>query len=687
MNHNGTASDRVANAMQKLLGAVKNASRLALLATAASNPVSGWSQTPAVALPPGFSVIGAHQIAVRCDEELEQRRKMMASMERRVGAGKILEEFNALALRAGGFDDPLAVLQNAAPDKETRLAAQSCLEKIVPFATELYQSTHLYARVLALKTTDPQDQSYRQLLLENFEDSGAALPEDSRGRVKAIEDELSTLALRFRENLNNVKTVVALTAREVEGAPQAWRDARERDAEGNYLASLDYPSYMPFMETAQNADARRRVWMAFQNRAGQPNLELLDRALALRSELARFYGFADYASFSLRRKMAGSPQAVSDFLLSVKSGVDEIEQRELEELRQEKAALEGVPAQSVRLERWDIGFLEARLKRSRYNVDQEALRAYFPTEASVQFVLRTAEKLYGIRFVPRDVPVWHPEVRYYEVQEQSAKGGAAERIGGVYLDLFAREGKFSHAAAFGVRAGSLLTGQRPIKALLCNLDRKGLTQRELETLLHEFGHALHGVLSKTRYADQSGTSVRLDFVEAPSQMFEEWGRREQPLRFFGEVCPQCPVLSSEQIEQLAAARRFGKGLQYARQWLLATYDLALHSGAPKPALATWQQLEGQSRLGHVPGTMMPASFGHLMGGYESGYYSYMWSEVLALDMLSAFHGNLLDPAVGRRYRSIILESGGSRPPEELVEQFLGRKPNAKAFYAEITGNR
>ena len=667
--------------------AMKDASKVAVLAMAAGNPILGWGQTPVTALPPGFSVIGAHQIAVRCDEELEQRRKMLANMERRAGAGKILEEFNALALRTGGFDDPLAVLQNAAPDKETRSAAQACLEKIVPFATELFQSTRLYARALALKATDPQDQSYRRLLLENFEDSGAALPDDKRAQVKAIEDELSTLSLRFRENLNNVRTTVALTSQELAGVPEAWRDARERDANGNYLVSLDYPSYMPFMETAQNEDARRRVWMAFQNRAGQPNLELLDRALALRSELAQIYGFADYASFSLRRKMAGSPQAVSDFLHSVKSGVDEVEARELEELRQEKAVLVGVPTQSVRLERWDISFLEARLKRSRYNVDQEALRAYFPTEASVQFVLRIAEKLYGIRFVARDVPVWHPEVRYYEVQEQNAKGAAGERIGGIYLDLFARDGKFSHAAAFGVRAGSVLTGQRPIKALLCNLDRKGLTQRELETLLHEFGHALHGVLSKTRYADQSGTAVRLDFVEAPSQMFEEWARREQPLRVFSEVCPQCPELSAQQIEQLAAARRFGKGLQYGRQWLLASYDLSLHLGAPKPALATWEELEGASRLGHVPGTMMPASFGHLMGGYESGYYSYMWSEVLALDMLSAFDGNLLDPSVGRRYRSIILEAGGSRQPEELVEQFLGRKPNAKAFYAEITGNR
>lgn len=666
---------------------MQRASTVAALSVAAGTPLAASAAAPAAALPPGFSVIGAHQITVRCDEELEARRKMLAKMERRTGAGKILEEFNALALRTGGFDDPLGVLQNAAPDKETRAAAQACLEKLVPFATELFQSTRLYGRVQSLKTSDAQDQSYRKLLLENFEDTGAALPPEQRARVKAIQDELNTLSLKFQQNINDVTTTVALSEREVQGVPQSWRQARARDERGNYLVSLDYPSYVPFMETAENADARRRVWMAFQNRVGQPNLDLLDRALVLRSELAQLYGFADYASFSLRRKMAGSPQAVADFLQSVKSGVDEVEARELEELRQEKARLTGVASDGVRLERWDISFLEQRLKRSRYEVDQEALRAYFPTEAAVQFVMRVAEKLYSIRFVPREVSVWHPDVRYYDVQELGAKGQSGPPIGGIYLDLFPREGKFGHAAAFGVRNGSVRTGQRPIKALLCNLNRQGLTQRELEALLHEFGHALHGVLSQARYADQSGTAVRLDFVEAPSQMFEEWARREEPLRVFAEVCPQCPALSAQQIEQLTAARRFGMGLQYARQWLLASYDLALHTGSPKPALATWEQMEGASRLGHVSGTMMPASFGHLMGGYEAGYYSYMWSQVLALDMLSVFGQDMLDPAIGQRYRRSILEPGGSRPPQELVEEFLGRKPNAQAFYAEITGTR
>ena len=441
------------------------------------------------------------------------------------------------------------------------------------------------------------------------------------------------------------------------------------------------------MELAQDAEARRQVWTAFQDRAAPQNLELLDRALVLRSQLAQVYGFPDFATFSLRRKMAGTPAAVADFLLSVKSAVDTVEARELEDLRQEKAALLGVPAPGVRLERWDIAFLQQRIQRSRFDVDPEQMRAQLPTDAAVRFVMRIAEKLYGIRFVERQVPAWHESVRYYEVHEAAPGAAPGALIGGIYLDLFPRAGKFSHAAAFGVRNGSVLTGQHPIKALICNFNSKGLTPAELSTLVHEFGHVLHGVLSLARYADQSGTAVRWDFVEVPSLMFEEWARREISLRVFAEVCPECAPLTSRQIEQLDAARRFGAGIRYARQWLFASYDLALHTGAPKSALATWEQMEGASRLGHVAGTMMPAAFTHVMGGYEAGYYGYMWSEVLALDMLSAFHGNLLDPSVGRRYRRTVLEPGGSRPPQELVEEFLGRKSSPDAFFAEITGRR
>ena len=205
--------------------------------------------------------------------------------------------------------------------------------------------------------------------------------------------------------------------------------------------------------------------------------------------------------------------------------------------------------------------------------------------------------------------------------------------------------------------------------------------------MHEFGHVLHGVLSKTRYADQAGTAVKRDFVEAPSQMFEEWARREDALKLFADVCTDCPHLTSEQIDRLHAAEKYGQGIRYARQSLYAHFDLSLTTANPTGALDSWRALEGATPLGTVDRTMFPASFGHMMGGYAAGYYGYMWSQVLALDMLSGFHGKLMNPVDGRRYRTDILSQGGQEPPEQLVEHFLGRKPNSDAFFQEITGQR
>ncbi len=223
--------------------------------------------------------------------------------------------------------------------------------------------------------------------------------------------------------------------------------------------------------------------------------------------------------------------------------------------------------------------------------------------------------------------------------------------------------------------------------LVANLNAKGLNHEELETLLHEYGHVLHGVLSKTRYVDQSGTSVKRDFVEAPSQMFEEWARRDEPLALLAQICPTCPRLTKEQIAQLDAARKFGLGNFFARQGEYALYDMRLHTGTPGAPMPPWIAIENAGPLGFVEGSLFPAGFGHLLGGYAAGYYGYMWSQVIALDMLSAFDGKLMNPAVGQRYRQTILASGGQRQPHALVEAFLGRKPNSDAFYAEINGTR
>jgi thimet oligopeptidase len=422
--------------------------------------------------------------------------------------------------------------------------------------------------------------------------------------------------------------------------------------------------------------------MAKLNEGGAKNLDLMLEIFQLRRELAGLYGLPTFADYALRRKMVGSPQVVTKFLDDVKAAVTNLEIRELGDLRGVKARELQLPVTGMKFSRWDTPYYLEKVRREVFKVDQEELRRYFPTAKAIDYTLLVSETLYGVKFKEVRVPMWHPDVRYFDVVD--AKTGRF--ISGFYLDLFPREGKFNHAAAFPIRGVSRIAKRTPLSALVTNFNREGLNHDELETLMHEFGHVLHGVLSQADYNPQAGTSVKGDFVEAPSQMFEEWARREQPLALFKKVCADCPQLTKEQITRLDQARRFGQGIRYARQWLYASFDMAL-STDPRAPLTVWKQLEGATPLGYVEGTSFPSAFRHITQNYGAGYYGYMWSEVIALDMLSAFKADMLDAAVGARYRDAILSQGGQVEEMEQVKRFLGREPSNEAFFQEITGRR
>jgi len=619
-----------------------------------------------------------------CDTALSRTRTAVAAMEKKSGGAGFFAEWNEMQL---DIDDVLGVIYlmgEVHPDKAVRSAAEPCLTKFTALNTELFQNEKLYARVQATKAANPHQAKLRKDLVEGFEDSGVALPPDKRARAKEIFDKLEELRQAFDRNIRDDPTRVTFTAAEMEGMPDSYLKAHQKtlDANGNYVLTLAYPSYFPFMSSARFGDARKRYYMAKFNEGGPKNLELLGEIFALRKELAALYGLPSFADYVLRRRMVGSTAVVSKFLADVKGAVTELEKKELEELRAEKARDLGKPLAEVKLERWDTAYYQEKVRRERFSVDQEGLRAYFPTDRSIEFTLLVSQRLYGVKFKERKVPVWNPDVRYFDVFD--AKSG--KLMSGFYLDLFPREGKYNHAAAFPMRGVSRLAKRTPTVALVANLDPKGLNLEELETLLHEFGHVLHHVLSTTDYVSHSGTAVKLDFAEAPSMMYQEWARREQPLGLFKEVCRSCPQLSHEQLAQLEAARRYGQGIRYARQWIYAAFDMSL-STAPQPPLDAWRALESATPLGYVEGTMFPASFSHIASNYAAGYYGYMWAEVLALDMLSAYKGNLLDAKVGRRYRDTILSQGGQGEEMDMVRKFLGRDPSSDAFFAEITGRR
>ncbi|KYC29183.1 Thimet oligopeptidase [Sterolibacterium denitrificans] len=595
--------------------------------------------------------------------------------------------WNALQIRLEDIENPVYLLNNVSPDPAVRAAAESCLLEYNRFGSALYQNAAIYQRVRAVVPRDAVDAKLKKDLLEAFEDTGVALPVDKQARMKQILERLELIRQEFDRNIRDNDTRLSFTPTEVVGLPPAYLERAARDAQGNYLLGFGYPEYVPFMENAEDEAARRRYQFAFVNRGGPRNLELLDEVVALRHKMAGLYGLPSYADFVIRRRMAGTPAAVRDFLAEVQTQVRQVELDDLAELRQAKVEHTGKPLAQVQLQRWDVSYYQERLKRERYSVDQEALRRYFPSEAAFAWAMDISAQLYGIEFraAGKAVAVWHPEVRYYDVID----GKTGELLGGIYLDPYPREGKYSHAAAFGVRGASRLAGRTPISVLVTNFDRQGLNFNELETLVHEFGHVMHGVLSRTRYVDHAGTRVETDFVEAPSQMYEEWAHRLESVGRIAGFCADrgCKPVDAEMMQRLNAARNFGRGIHYARQHLYASYDMALYGPQPGAALAVWQRMEAATPLGHTPDTAFPGQFSHIIRGYGAGYYGYMWSEVLALDMLSQYGDNLMNPAVGQRFRREILERGGERSGAEMARNFLGRAPSPQAFFAEIAGRR
>lgn len=601
----------------------------------------------------------------------------------KVSTANTIDAWNRMSIEADSAIDLIYLLGSVHVDKSARDAAEACILQGTALRTEFMQREALYRRFLAVKPTAPHARKLKRDLLDEFEDTGVALGTEARARAKVIINRLEELNQEFSRHVRENKTRLTFTPDELRGMPKDYLEKAKRDDQGNYLLSFDYPDFLPFLANADDEAARKRYYIGYQRRGGERNLVILNEITHLRLELAKLYGLPSFAHYVIRRRMAETPENVLDFLDGVKDAVRELEKREVEELRALKATALGKPLAEVVIGRWDVPYYQEKLRKSRFAIDEEALRAYFPTLPSVEWALNVASRLYGVTFKQVSVPTWHEDVRYYDVLD--ARSG--KFLSGIYLDLFPRDGKYKHAAAFPVRNVSKKAGRTPVSVLVTNFDRKGLTHEEVRTLFHELGHVLHGVLSRADYEPQGGTNVMRDFVEAPSQMFEEWARRAESIALLRLSCGGCPVLGPDLIGRLDEARKYGSGVKYSRQHLYAAFDMALAGPIPGDAMTTWIRMESETPLGYVEGTQLPGNFGHIAGGYAAGYYGYMWSEVLALDMLSAFGSNIMNPKVGHRFRDVILANGGQVPAQVLVRKFLGRKPSSKAFFAEITGKR
>ena len=619
-----------------------------------------------------------------CDSGLGHANAQLRQLEKRPADGRWLAAYDAYSASLEDWSNPLLFLSAVHPDKAMRDASEACELRWNDFNSTLGQNEKLNRAARATRPAGAADKLLRQTLLDSFDDAGVSLPPAQRAQAKQLNDKIGELGQLFDRNIRDAKVQVAFTEAELAGVPPAvWADAK-RDADGKLLLGLAYPVYGPVLQLADSASTRERMWRAKTNEGGDANLQLLAEITRQRKAYASLFGAASWDAFVLRRRMAQTPERAIAFLDEVKAAVQARERTELDELRQLKAkhlgqALDQSP-NAVRIDRWDVSYYSERLRRERFAVDDEAFRTYFPAQQSLEFALRLVERLMGVRYqrIP-GAPAWHPDVQTYAVSDAST----GKALATLWVDLYPREGKYNHAAVWGLRSSSLVL-QRPSQAaLVVNFDRKGLTLGELETLLHELGHAVHNNLSATQCTLQAGTSVKRDFVEAPSQMLQDWVFDKATLKLFAEVCPTCTPVPDALVDKALAAKHWGKGIQQSRQHLYASYDLALCGPEPRDPMALWAQMEGATPLGHVAGTKFPAGFSHIATNYSAGYYGYLWSEVVALDLRTAFAADRLSATVGRRYRNTVLAPGSSKPPQDLVRGFLGRDFTAKAFFDDL----
>ena len=631
---------------------------------------------------PAFPVYrNATEVQAACEQGLAGARERVERLERHRADGRWIAAMDDLAAYQEDVSGPIFVLTSVHPDKAVREATEACELRWQDFGSTLNQNEKLYRAARQVRPRDAIEREFMKSTLESFEDAGVSLPPAQRAQAKALQDRITELAQRFERNVRDDVVQVALAEAELQGVPPSqWADAK-RDASGRALLTIDDATYFPLMRSAVDAAARERIWRADTNRGGAANLKLLAELGQLRMDYARLFGAPSFADFVLRRRMAESSARAKRFLGEVQQAVSERERGEVAEMRAAKAQALGRPLAEVRLERWDAVFYAEQIRRTRHAVDQEALRTHLPAQESLLLAMRMIETLFGVKYTRVEgVPLWHPDAQAWAVSDAATGKPLASLI----VDLYPREGKNNGAFVASYRNSATRLNRLPQAVLVTNLDRRGLTLEDFgETLLHEFGHSVHSALSRTRLASQGGTNVLRDFVEAPSQMLEDWIYERSVLDLMQQVCATCAPVPDALLAQAKAAKRFGLGVRYGRQALYASFDLGMHGpGAPEP-MALWARMEGDTPLGHVPGTMFPAGFTHVASGYAAGYYGYLWSEVVAADLRTAFAGHRLDPAVGRRYRNIVLANGGQRPPQDLVREFLGRETNTQAFFEDL----
>ncbi|NUM89695.1 MAG: M3 family metallopeptidase, partial [Bdellovibrionales bacterium] len=518
-----------------------------------------------------------------------------------------------------------------------------------------------------------------------------------KDKLREIDRKLARLTHEFSDNVlkdTNAYQLLVTDPKDVEGIPasaleDAAHTAEKKGHKGAWMFTLQFPSYHPFQQHCENAALREKMWRAYMGRGTShqaDNRPVLREIATLRHQRARLLGYPTHAHYVLEERMAQNPETVDKFLRDFNAAVLPAGRKDFEELRALKKEL--YPGGGD-LKPWDTILLAEKLRQRKYDFSEEELRSYFPLESVIRGVFTVAEKLYGLEFKPRDdVPVYHPDVRVFDVLD-----ARKEFLGLFYCDFFPRESKKSGAWMTSFRDQGTQFGKkvRPWVSIVGNFTKPTasqpslLTMNEVKTLFHEFGHALHGLLSRCTYASLSGTNVFWDFVELPSQFMENFTGEKECLDLFASHYKTGEKMPKELIQKLKDARAFLAGLMGVRQTAFSLLDMAWHgrdpSGIEDTEAFEAQAVRDASFFPHIPGTSVSPGFSHIFaGGYSAGYYSYKWAEVLDADAFEYFREEgVFNRQVADRFRENVLERGGTEPPMELYKRFRGREPDPRAL--------
>lgn len=589
---------------------------------------------------------------------------------------------------------PLTFMGYVHSSEAIRAEASQCEEKLSQFYVEVFTRRDLYQAVVQSKTSGPRQARLLKEMRRSFEQNGMALSDEKLGEFRKLKSELASLETQFSKNLNEDTTAAVFEESELTGVSEDFKASLKKNKDGHYIISTKITGFLQVMENASSPTARKKMLMAYDGRSGKENTALLEKAVQLRQQIASLMGYKTWADYRIDGRMAQNATNPTQKLTSLKERLRPRLEADMELLLKAKKSMEDSSAKELKA--WDLRYFANQVKKSEYSLDDEVIREYFPKDLVVDGMFSVYSKLFDVSFVPvTGADVWDKTTKLYAIVDGVGEITSNKIIAYFYADLHPRDGKYGHAAAFPLISGRVLTTSEysvPVASIVANFTAPTaskpslLTHDEVETLFHEFGHIIHQVLTRVEYASLSGTSVAQDYVEAPSQMLENWVWDADILKRISRHYKTGASLPDDLIQKMVRARDFNVGYHYSRQIVLGLTDLTMHTAVGAVDVNQVYREMHSSVLGIAPveGSQWMAGFGHMMGGYDAGYYGYIWSEIFAADMFTVFaEGGLLNPESGKAYRRLILESGNSLDPLELIEGFLGRKSTEDAFLKKL----